>query len=132
MDERTILLVIFVLHIIFDAIGDALRYNKRPFAYHFFEVLQVATMLCLLFVSVEFTTVIYLILAYGCLRFAIFDCLYNVLTRRNIMYIGESSFYDKILGNIFKTATSKSVLMGVRMCFLILGLYLIQYLIPFS
>ena len=128
---RTLVLIIFITHVVLDAWGDAFRYFKRYFFSHLFEALQVLCLLFLLYVQVEPLSILYLIVAYGCIRFALFDPIYNVSIKQNIMYIGDTSLYDKILGKIFNTPTKKSLMMGLRMVFLILGFWLIQYVINF-
>lgn len=134
-----LILIIFILHILFDATADSFKYKydktkvaKNLYYNHLFELLQFLVLFCFLlvktniFINNEIFTFVLYIFSYAFLRFAIFDVVYNLLTGRNAMYIGQSSFYDLLMRKIFKTPFLKSVLMGVRMIFLIFGLYLIQ------
>ena len=135
MKQENIILLIFVLSIIFNAIADGLRFRdlKNPNTltgqlYHLFWGVTIATLLCLMTVHVRSSAEIFkYIIAYGFIRFGLFDFIHNATARKHLLYIGNTATFDIILNRYFGSATAKGVLMAIRVAFLITGMFLIQY-----
>jgi len=133
------ILSVFVVAIFFDAWADSAKYLydrykqvKYLFMNHFYEALMVLTLLIAMAIPANsIWQVLFYVVCYGLLRFALFDPLYNIMTGKHLLYIGESSVYDKLLGRIFAKPFMKGVLLALR--FLCLGLahFLINYGFPY-
>jgi hypothetical protein len=137
-----LLILVFVFQIIFQALRDGFKYKydrykqiQSLYLVHIFNAIQVLLLLSLPFVvkfSNDYSILVAFslyILSYALFRFGIFDVIYNLSTNHNPMYIGESSYYDRILSKIFATPFLKSVLMALRVISIIGGLYILQYIL---
>lgn len=88
---------ILIFQIVFDALGDS---TKNKFRQHFYQVMMIISLFMAFNLVLKFGYEIdfwRIILGYVLLRYAIFDILYNVLSKLSWCYIGNTSYYDKVL-----------------------------------
>ena len=77
------IVVLYILSILSDAIGDALRDTKKV-ASHIFQALAVSSLLCVPFFEFEW----YMLIGYAFLRIGLFDYAYNLTRGLKLNYIG--------------------------------------------
>ena len=108
------IVALYILSILSDAIGDALRDTKKVFS-HIFQALAVGSLLCVPFFEFEW----YMLIGYVCLRIGLFDYAYNLTRGLKLNYIGGTSFWDKFLK---KLNPPNTILM--RIVFTLIGVFL--------
>lgn len=86
--------IILLSIILLDAIGDALRSQGKLIGSHVMESIQIASWIA---IWALFDFDIYYIAMYVLARFAFFDLIYNIASRNDWLYIGNSSYYDKFI-----------------------------------
>jgi len=99
------ILVAFVILIVLDAVGDAVKSKPQK---HLFEALHILGWLMLpvfLYQMYEWHWVLFpdfleMIVIYSLLRYFLFDGVWNAIRRQKIAYIGSTSYYDKILSQV--------------------------------
>jgi hypothetical protein len=99
MDDFKIFSLIFLLLILLDAVGDALRARNKQVPHHTLEVIHI--------IGWFFIAVIVArgwlewsdrqIVMYITLRIAIFDVIFNVIKGNKWSYVGESSLYGRFM-----------------------------------
>jgi hypothetical protein len=99
MSDYKIFSLIFLVLILWDAIGDGLRAKGKQIPHHILETVSVALWL--------FITVIIArgwlvwddtqIIMYITLRIAIFDVIFNIIKGNKWSYVGKSSIYGIVL-----------------------------------
>jgi len=115
------IIILFLVVIIFDAVGDALNDSKHKGIGHLLQ----ATVIGLLLMSPFFivtTLWAWYLSSYICLRIALFDPIYNITRGLKWNYIGTTSLWDK-LRRLFM-APAGMELFG-RLIFLIAGISMI-------
>jgi len=150
MNENNLILIIFLLSIVFNAVGDGLKMqalrrredfstkflniNYRPkklleTLYHLFWALSILIFLFLLTIDKQlpFLDTIYYVSFYAGLRFSIFDFILNNVAGKHWLYLGDSSLIDRILSKVFSSATSLMFLYGIRGAIFMLSLFAIQH-----
>jgi len=133
MNQENYILTIFIITIIFKALGDGLHnfdYKQpkitRGYLYHSFWLAEPLAFLCLLFFEVPFNDFYIYIIGYILLRFGLFDFAYNIGAKKHFLYVGGTSLVDRMLNKLFKTANSKGILFVLRGFSIMAGMYLIQ------
>lgn len=86
--------IILLLIIAVDAVGDALRAEGKLIGSHVMESVQIASWIA---IWALFDFDVYYIAMYVLARFAFFDLIYNKVSRNNWLYIGNSSYYDRLI-----------------------------------
>ena len=113
--------------VLFDATGDALRTLKRQVLHHVMEDVQIVLwFMVILFLHQGFDP--WLILVYVLARFSLFDAMYNVISGNKLLYVGDSSLYDKFwrwFGGVTKNPPEYLVLFPKVICFVSLLVLLI-------
>ena len=133
--QQNIILLIFVVSIVFNALADGIRMRdiKEPqpingTMYHIFWVLTIISLMSLMFLPVHsFAIFSKYVLAYGLLRFGIFDFVHNKAAQKHYLYMGDTAPTDRWLSRIFGRPTAKGVLMIIRGLAIMSGAFLIQY-----
>lgn len=99
-------MILLLFQILLDSSGDAFRVKKWQKLQHICEALQIVIwfVLAWFLVNVQFHDWQYLGIFYVCLRFVLFDLIYNLWTGNELTYIGdpENSMYATLLNWIFK------------------------------
>lgn len=130
------LLLIIIISIILNASADGIRFkdithpNKfNAGLYHILYALFILSLLSLLILNLNLNIIEWLLIiaGYSLIRFGIFDFILNFTANKHFLYIGESSFIDRLLNKIFKTANSLMFLYFIRGLAFIGGLYIIQH-----
>jgi hypothetical protein len=111
------IVALYVLSIISDAVGDAFRDSKKVYS-HIFQALAIAFLLCVPFFPFEW----YMLIGYGCLRIALFDYAYNLARGLELNYIGNTSLWDKFLKKLNPPNTYL-----LRIVALLIGVFLILH-----
>ena len=134
---NTIILITILLALFFEAKEDASWYKyqikKLPtlIKAHVYQNLYTFTLLfgtllaCTYKDNLNYIDILIILIGYVLIRFALFDWLFNIMTNRFWLYIGENSYYDLILKKIFK-GNAILFLIILKMISLISGLYLLQ------
>lgn len=139
METNNIILLIMLLSIIFNALGDGLRIRDyasptklRGILYHVFNLAAIVVIFSLLIVldtPVSGFYALKLFTAYVCLRFGIFDFIVNTAAGKHWLYLGDTAGIDKLLKRIFNTPTKLGILASLRSIIFIVGLAIVQYII---
>jgi hypothetical protein len=134
MENYNIILIIFVISIILNAVADGFRLKdiESPSKingdwYHYFWAFTILSLLSLLLVKIELSFFLKYIIAYALLRFGLFDFVLNYTARKNALYIGKTSSIDRLMRKIFNTPGRLSFMAFVRAVSFIAGMMLIQY-----
>jgi len=94
MSEFIIVSLILLGIIIFDAVGDGLRWNGKQVAHHVVEILREAAWLSMV---AYFMDNYFIITMYITARIAFFDPVINLIAGKPLGYAGNSSLYDRLL-----------------------------------
>ena len=99
MTDYKIFSLIFLVLILWDAVGDALRAKGKQIPHHILEAVSVALWLLIAVIVargwLEWRDS--QIVMYITLRIAIFDVVFNIVKGNKWSYIGESSIYGRVL-----------------------------------
>ncbi len=109
------MLELFIIHFTFflaitaKAGGDALRYRcdtthddkervRLGIAYHVLHTLQVIILIVgMSFVMLDLLQVIYYLFIYALYNYALFDFLFNLFAKKDIFYIGNTAYWDRLI-----------------------------------
>lgn len=114
-------------------ISENTRERKRyGIIYHLFGLLLIALpLLFIYFTNVTFKDFGIITAGFALMYFGLFDFIYNSIAGRNLLYIGNTDLFDRILSRMFKTPTLKGVLMCLRWLCFCFGMYLIIDVLKF-
>ena len=140
MGTNNIILIIMLLSITFNAIGDGLRirdYEKHSktqgILYHIFNAVAFGILFTLLFLpdkdSITRIDALWYLLSFACIRFGIFDFILNTVAGKHFLYLGDTAGIDKLLKRIFNTPTKLGILASLRSIIFIIGLVIVQHII---
>lgn len=138
MNINNLLLILFIISILLNAVADGLRYldyikhtTLKGIVYHTLQALAVGVFFILLLVPgdvISWFEAGMFVLGYIMLRFALFDFTINFITGKHPLYLGDTAWTDIILKKIFNTPTKLTILAGLRAVVGIGGMALIQYI----
>ena len=99
ISDYKIFSLIFLVLILWDATGDALRAKGKQIPHHILEAVSVAAWLLIALIIARGWLVWYdtQIVMYITLRIAIFDVIFNVIKGNKWSYVGKSSIYGIVL-----------------------------------
>ncbi len=112
--ETIIIILTFILAIATKAGGDALRYrcdtthNNEERAelgvkYHILHTLQVIILIVgMSFVKLDYLQIIYYLFIYALYNYAIFDLLFNVFGKKDLFYVGNTAYWDRLIRKYVK------------------------------
>ncbi len=90
------IVLLFLIAVIFDAVGDALNDSGRKGIGHLLQVIFVGVLLMSpFFIDIALNSWGWYLAAYICLRIALFDPVYNISRGLKWYYIGKTSLWDK-------------------------------------
>lgn len=139
METNNIILIVIILSVAFNAIGDGLRIRDyanptklKGILYHVFSLLSILVMVSLVLVldkRIYVLDFVLILTGYACIRFGIFDFILNIVAGKHFLYLGDTAGIDKLLKRIFNTPTKLGILASLRSIIFIVGLAIIQHLI---
>jgi len=100
------ILTLYILSILSGAIGDALMHKGNKLIGHPVKLGQPIFLLALFILALiaqpEYLwwQIIFIALSYFALRFFLWDYAWNIVMRQPLAYIGNTSFYDNVLGQL--------------------------------
>lgn len=117
------IIILFLVVIIFDAMGDALNDSDRKGIGHLLQTIVIGLLLMSpFFVSITIDVAGWYLASFICLRIALFDITYNLTRKLPWNYIGSTSLWDKIRMSFMPPAGME--IFG-RLIFLIAGISMI-------
>jgi len=132
MEQQNVILLIFVMSIIFNAIGHGLRQRdiespsiEGGILYHISWAMSHVWLLLLL-VKIDNNDLLLYILSFALLRFGLFDILRNAANGKRMLYIGDTAAIDKLANKVFGFNFGMELYLGLKVASLMLGMYLIQ------
>lgn len=91
------IILLFLLVILLDAIGDALNDSRRKGIGHLLQAIYVGLLLLSPFyINIAIEVIGWYLTAYICLRIALFDITYNLTRKLPWNYIGKTSLWDRV------------------------------------
>ena len=117
------ILVLFLIAVIFDAIGDALNDSHHKGIGHLLQAIVIGLLLMSpFFIDIALNSWGWYLASYICLRIALFDPIYNITRGLKWNYIGSTSLWDKARMAVMSPAGME---IFARVIFLIAGIGII-------
>ena len=117
---------------LYNTATDAKARKRHGIIYHLYGVALIgAGTLFLLFDNPGFSGMLTIIAAFALIYFAFFDVFYNLVTGREIMYIGKTDIIDMFLSRVFARPFFKWVLICIRWVCVGVALFLLIDVLKF-
>ena len=100
MKSNDLLLLVFLVLIILDALTDVLFYKSKKFESKIIENIYKAVLMTtpMFYLGINRDLIISFLVVYICFHVLIFDTSFNLIAKADINFVGTSSgFYDKLL-----------------------------------
>ena len=117
--KRSIYIIIYLLlTIAIGAIGDGMAIDHATKLTHLFKAFEILLLISCGFVfKLTIRNLIALLVVYISLRIACFDPIHNIVAGLDILYVGTTSLWDKLISNWVPTG-----IVFARVIFLLLGI----------